>query len=227
VIHRLWRSGKRQDLVSPSRVRALAAEVIGADLPDFARVEDGRYVKQIDADIAHVLKLKELKGAQYSLAWGVSLAYVPDKASLPLRFHGTLERARLDLWQDSHLRAGEQAPPSELASGLHGEDILRSGLTSMWRSALPLAQTWWEAASTLDGILGVSEEQVRLERPGEAHHDPPPQLIRVLTMARLGHSADVESGLGALAGQLEADEIQAIVVAADRAARQRDGRRDE
>jgi hypothetical protein len=192
-----------------------------ADVPDFARLEQSFYGKQIDADLAHVLKLVAWKGAAYSLAWGVSIAYVPDRASLPLRFHRRLERARLDLWQDSHLPADPQAPPIELASGLHGERVLRSGLTEMWRSALPLARTWWEVASTLDGILGVSDKQVHRELPGGAHRHPSPQLIWVLTAARLGRSADVEGGLGALAEHLDADEFQAIVVAVDRAARRR------
>jgi hypothetical protein len=203
--------------MSGSRVRALADEIIRGDLPDFERLEDGFYAKRIDADITHVLKLLSWKGSQYSLAWGVSLAYVPDKVSLPLRFHRTLEGARLDLWQDSNSPADSKASPADLASGLHREGVARSGLAAMWRRALPLARTWWEDASTLDGILRIAEHQALAERPDEVHHHPPPQLVCGLTMARLGGSADIEDQLGVLADRLDPGEMQAFLVAADRA----------
>jgi hypothetical protein len=124
VIRRFCK-GANVALVDGPRVRALADEIIVGDLPDFERLDHGFYAKTIDADIAHVLKVRAWKGAQYSLA----------------------------------------AEPS-----------------------------------------------------AEVHHDPPPQLVRVLTMPRLGDSAGLEDDLDVLGGQLEPGEIQAILVAADRAA---------
>jgi hypothetical protein len=218
VIHRLWARRKGIDVVvDDARIRALADEVIRDDLPDFERLAGGFYAKAVDADIVHVMKLRPWKGARYSLDWGVSLAYVPDKVSLPLRFHRTLASARLDLWQESHSRADWHASPTGLASGLHGEAAARSALAAIWRWARPLARTWWQGASTLEGILALAEQQALAEQPGEAYRDPAPLLLCVLTMARLS-TADIEDKLGVLADRFDAGEIEAILVAADRAA---------
>lgn len=218
MIRRLWRSEQRYELVNPSRVRELADEVMGADLSGFTRLKDGRYAKKIDADITHLAELLPWKGAQYSLAWGVSLSYVPNKVSLPLRFHRTLNSARLDLWQDSHSRAEPRTSPSDLATGSRGEHVARSGLAAMWRWAFPLARTWWGSASTLDGILEIAVKQAVTEQPGEVRHYPSPLLIHVLTLARLGRSTEIDDPIAALTERVEPHELQAILIAADRVA---------
>jgi hypothetical protein len=66
--------------------------------------------------------------------------------------------------------------------------------------------------------LGIAEQQSLAEPSSAVNHDPPPQLVRVLTMARLGDSAGLEDDLDGLGDQLDPGEIQAILVAVDRAA---------
>jgi hypothetical protein len=75
------------DLVDPSRIQAIAHEIAGRGLSEFVSVGRGLYVRPLDAEISHILKLQSWKGGSYSFSWGLSLAYVPTRLVLPLRFH--------------------------------------------------------------------------------------------------------------------------------------------
>jgi hypothetical protein len=143
----------------------------------------------------------------------VSLSYVPNKNSFPLRFHRTLKTTQLDLWEDAE--TGDQ--PVALASGLHGEAATRSGLSRIWSASPPLARAWWEEASTLDGVLAFALTQAHTERVDTPRHYPYPRLVAVLTLARLGRAAEIDEQFRALPDWLRPSELDAIRAAIQRA----------
>jgi hypothetical protein len=196
------------DPISPSRVRGIAEELIGPDVADLSSLGGARFAAVESPDITRLLKLEAWKGAVYSFSWGVSLAYIPNKLSLPLRFHRTLKSARFDLWEDSRSVAERAEHKLEPASEFDGEDAARAALSQMWMWALPLAKTWWTQASDLDGVLTLALEQAtRQPLVLDALHDPPPQLIAAMTLARLGRLAEAESQLALTRTLLDRHEI--------------------
>jgi hypothetical protein len=201
--------------INPSRVQAIAHDVLSDDLHDFASSGRGVYVRPIDGDVAHVLKLQAWKGASYSFNWGVSLAYVPTKLALPLRFHRTVKSAKLDLWED-HFTDTQDFPSQAYATAFAGESAARSSLDQAWRWARPRARAWWEAATTLEGVLELAELQATKDMAGKAHHVPAPQVVQLLTLARLHRTSDVERHLESSEAPLDPAEREALLAAIDR-----------
>ena len=190
----------------------MTQEIVGCELPDFVCLGRGLYVRTREAEISHVLKLQPLKGATYSFSWGVSLAYVPTRLVLPLRFHRTVKSARLDLWED-HFTETQEFPRDAYVSGLSGEAVARTELERAWTWTRPLAQAWYEVATTLDGVAQLAERQA--EQDGS--HWPTPRLVHVLTLARLNRMSEITTHTAAMAEELDAAEFDAVLAAIDHA----------
>jgi hypothetical protein len=86
------------DLVHPTKV--YAAFDRHADLAQygFMQVRPGFYGCTVDKDITRIVKLQKLKGAKFTLWWGLSLAYMPHEWSRGVHWHSTLKSARPDLF---------------------------------------------------------------------------------------------------------------------------------
>jgi hypothetical protein len=213
-----WRRQQTSGLINNSQVHELVAEIVAPDIPHFALLSRSLYARPIDADITLVLKLDEWKGAAHSFSSGVSLSYVPDRLSMPLRFHRTLKSARRDLWIDHF---SEFFPEEAYVTRLRGEKVARSGIERAWNWARPRAVDWWASAATLDGVLNHADSQVEDERGVNrlsVTHSPGPWLIQVLTLARLGRLPDVHPLRDAAAKGLESAEREALEAAIARAA---------
>lgn len=57
------------------------------ELADFEEVRDGLFTRPLHPEIRAVLKLAALKGASYTLCWGVSLAFAPHLTSARTSLH--------------------------------------------------------------------------------------------------------------------------------------------
>jgi hypothetical protein len=185
------------------------------DLKSFTRVRDGFYARRADADIAQVLRCAAWKGGQYTLDWGVSLSYVPHKLDTKLAFHRTLKSARLDLWEDARSLAeregGDWRDP--YIDMIHGERRLHRQLARVWGWAQPRAVAWWARAADLEGVLAVARNEVE-RRPLVIDEIkwPRPQLVVVLTLARLGRVREAKELLPLLAGEVgERKSVEAAI----------------
>jgi hypothetical protein len=83
----------------------------------------------------------------------------------------------------------------------------------MW--AGPLAEVWWGAATTLEGVAQLAERQA--ERDRRPSHNPAPRLVHVLTLARLNRLPEIGTQKAALAEQLGPADFDAAMAAIDRA----------
>jgi hypothetical protein len=194
--------------VTPSRVAAEADEVLGAALPGFQAVKSGSYARSAGPDVTQVVQLKAWKGELYTIAWGVSLSFVPDRLALPLRFHRTLKSARLDLWDDSLALAERQgaARDDAIVSASGGEKAVQRGLQAVWRSVEPHARSSWMSTQSLEGVLAFADVIA-----ADAHSDiryPPAHVVAVLSCARIGREAEAMQRLSLL--DLEAEEQEAV-----------------
>jgi hypothetical protein len=86
-----------------------------------------------------------------------------------------------------------------------------------WAWTRPLAEAWWAAATTLDGVAQLAERQAQQDRGPRVHHDPAPRLVHLLTLARLNRLPEIEPHKTALAEQLDPAEFDAAVSAIARA----------
>jgi hypothetical protein len=196
------------EIVNPSRIHSITHEIVASDLPDFVSLGRGLYVRPLDGEISHVLKLLPWKGARYSFNWGVSLAYVPTRLVLPLRFHRTVKSARLDLWED-HFTEIQEFPPNAYVDSLRGEVVARTELERAWTWTRPLAEAWWQAAATLEGVAQLAERQAN----AGSLHAPAPRLVYLLTLARLNRLSEIDTGKAALAEELDPAQFEAALVA--------------
>lgn len=222
--------------VRGERVYALLDGVLsGKTDGSLQSVRKGTYVGDEVDGITPLLRLEPWKGATYSLSWGVSLAYVPNKLMMPLSFHRTPKSARFDLWEDGRSVAEREGGDSSnaLIATFCSEPEVREQLVGAWRWTRPRAHAWWQQASTLDGVLALARDQVT-RRPYvlDSLHSPPPELIVILTLARLGRVSEAEEELARIGSPFvgERDEIEEAIARAAAVltlarARARSGRR--
>lgn len=162
------------------------------ELADFEEVRDGLFTRPLHPEIRAVLKLAALKGASYTLCWGVSLAFVPHLTSAGTSLHRTAKSSRLDLWVDAHI-----ALDSGLSGGgPQGRVTYRSSddstvwwvpqdFAALWSACRELAYEWWDRVQTPSGVLKVAREQLG-DRWAMSVHYPSPLFVAAFTTARLG-----------------------------------------
>jgi hypothetical protein len=162
------------------------------ELEEFEEVRDGLFTRPLHPEIRAVLKVAALKGASYTLCWGVSLAFVPHLTSTGTSLHRTAKASRLDLWVDAHV-----ALDSDLSGGGPGGRVTYRSLgdgtvwwvpedfDGLWGPCRELAHAWWERVQTPSGVLEVAREQLE-DRWASSVHDPSPLYVAAFTTARLG-----------------------------------------
>lgn len=176
--------------VSASRVYEIAGEVLRPIDMGLTVLRPGHYVANAGPEIVHVLKLYATKGASYHVRWGVSLGYMPHKWNPVLRWHKTLKSARFDVWENAfeyldldekHWRERE----GFLVSRLNGEIFLREQMNEMWTRLVTVIREWFASTNTLSGVLWAIDRQIE-RMGGSSHHFPPPSLVRIFTLCRIG-----------------------------------------
>jgi hypothetical protein len=169
-------------------VRDLFAEIASRDLEGFERCAPGRWVAPLGEGDFRVLEMWAMKGSAYTLAWGVSLGYVPRLAAAGPRFHRTPKAARLDLHEVA--TEGDEADiPVCTATWRTRPDggwWLPDDIRALWASCAPAARSFWERASTPDQVLAVALEQHAAPSIG---HEPAPLLVAAFAAARADEPA--------------------------------------
>lgn len=157
-------------------VRELFAEIAAADLEAFERVRENRWVAPFrDEGDFRVLEIQALKGLRYTVAWGVSLSYVPHDTPSGPRFHRTAKAARIDLGQ---LGSWHGDPPCSVNWRTRMEDGAVRGywipteVAEMWRCSRPKAEMFWERTAAPAGVRATA-----LEQRGQIHLGPMPDDV--------------------------------------------------
>jgi hypothetical protein len=121
------------------------------ELNDFDEVRDGLFTRPLHPEIRAVLKVAALKGASYTLCWGVSLAFVPHVTSTGTSLHRTAKSSRLDLWVDAHIAfdddrsgAGRNGRVAHWAGGDGIVWWVPEDFEALWNTCREPAYAWWE-----------------------------------------------------------------------------------
>ena len=182
--------------VGAEKIYVIFDEVIRPEKLGFEAAKPGMLVRPVDRDIAHVLKLRPLKGAAYDICFGVSLSYVPYPYVPKLKWHRTMKSTNLDLFAAPQIEwgeKGEEANPYLISASL-GEKCFREELCRAWEKSSTQAQAWFEATRTLQGIAQKCAEQLSRKQDG-VRYLPGARLVRAFTLAKLGQRAESESEL--------------------------------
>jgi hypothetical protein len=172
-------------------------------LAGFHMARKGVLARQVSADLIHLINLTRFKGALYGFRWGVSLSYVPHRWENKLLWHRSIRSAALDLWDQladlpprvNFMRVRKN---SSIPSGLHGRELFEQNLRREWREIESTISQWLDSVSDLSGVLSMSAKQMERVWTGPSHF-PPPSLVHAFTLARMGHSAEAEAELKAIA----------------------------
>lgn len=173
-------------------------------LSGFQLIRKGMLARQVSEEIIHLINLAAYKGAIYGIQWGVSLNYVPHRWENELRWHRSIKSSVFDLSDEfNHMpdkrHLVESLPFDSFPSRSHGLEIFEKNLKREWEEVRPVLRAWLDQASSLQGVLSRAEEQMKRAWPGP-HHWPPPSLVHVFTLARLGRIQEASAELNAIVG---------------------------
>jgi hypothetical protein len=166
----------------------------------FSAIKTALYGRVVNDDIVHLVKLQALKGASYSICWGVSLSYLPHRWSTSLRWHRSFKTSRFDLFETPHdyfpaatadWREGEKY----VAHTQYGESYLRENLQVLWEQLGGEILDWFSATQSLAGVLEQARQQVERKRTGPQHH-PHPLMVYAFTLGRMGRAQEAKTSLG-------------------------------
>lgn len=127
-----------------------------------------------------MLWIQGYKGGVFEVEYGVSCSWVPHREGKTWRWHRTLKQARRDLWVN-HFTV--DAPSTPRISRLDGLDHVRGSAEVARKAVSPAARSWWESVGSATGVLTESHRQ---EGQEGVTHWPPPELVTVFTVAKLG-----------------------------------------
>ena len=186
--------------VPAARIYAIFEEIIDPATLGFTTAKPGLLARLIDGDIAHVIKLRALKGASYDVCFGVSLSYVPYPYVPQVKWHRTPKSANLDLfeepqvdwWRASNHKAEEVNP--YLVNISLGEKCFREELSRAWEGTSTQAMSWFDAARSLQGILQKCAVHLSRRQDG-VRHLPGPRLVHAFTLGKLGRPDEANSEL--------------------------------
>ena len=185
--------------VAASTVYRLFEEIGQPERLGFTTIRAGLYGKVINDDLTHLVKLQALKGASYSLWWGLSLPWIPHSWQTQLHWRRSFKAARLDLFETPYdyfpatmtdWREGE----SYIAHTLNGEVYLKETLRVMWAKLHQAVTRWFAGVESLKAVLGLADEQTQRRWAGALHY-PNPVMIYAFTLGRLGHTEAARTAL--------------------------------
>jgi hypothetical protein len=162
----------------------------------FSPIKRGLYGRAVSDEITHLMKLQALKGASYSVWWGVSLAYVPHEWRERLRWHRSFKSARFELFETPttyfpELESDWREKNKYIAAKGHGESYLRETMQTMWEQLHEHILAYFSATQSLAGVLQKAQEQIQRTVLWRYHY-PNPMLIVALTLGRMGRPEDAE-----------------------------------
>lgn len=161
-----------KDLVQPTK---LGFEIIRRGL--FGRV--------VNKDLLHLLKLQAIKGASYSVWWGVSLSYMPHEWGSRLRWHRSIKSSRFDLFEIPGNSPGNwYENESCLVDSCHGQAYFMETLDAMWDRLSLGIQDWFSSVRSLQNVAEKAHEQTK-RKWASAHHHPDPLLVYAFSLARM------------------------------------------
>jgi hypothetical protein len=133
-----------------------------------------------------------LRGASYTLCWGVSLAFVLHLTSTGTSLHRTAKSSHLDLWVDAHIALdsdlsgpGPEGRVTYRSSGDGSVLWLPEDFDALWSACRGLAYAWWERVHTPSEVLDVAREQLE-DGWAMSVHFPSPLYVAAFTTANLG-----------------------------------------
>jgi hypothetical protein len=178
----------------------------------FSSIKTALYGRAVNDDIVHLLRLLALKGASYSICWGVSLSYLPHRWSTGLRWHRSFQASRFDLFETPHdyfpaVMADWREGEKYIAHTQYGESYLQENLQVMWEQIGDEILGWFSATQSLAGVLEKAREQVERKRTGP-QHQPNPLMVYAFTLGRMGRAGEAKASLGAFfqLGRVSPDE---------------------
>ena len=178
------------ETVPAEQIYKIFERTLTPDCPGFVRTRKDLFVREVTAEIFHVIKIIRYKGAVYGFMWGASLAYMPHEWKNRLSWHRSGKSARLDLFE----QAGEDVrkssalsrnPQRFYANFMHGEKQFADELLSSWKLLKGMIFGWFDQVQDVRDVLSGCEAQMAREWSGPQHW-PPPELVHAFTLARLG-----------------------------------------
>jgi hypothetical protein len=176
----------------------------------FVTIRTGLYGRVVNDDLVHLMKLQALKGASYSVWWGVSLSYVPHEWRTGLRWHRSLRSSRFDLFEIPGASAADwRETEKDIAHTQYGKTYFAETLHTMWARLRPQVTAWLSSVQSIAGVLSKAHEQAERKWTGPLHH-PNPLLVYALTLGRMGRMEEAMAALSRyLSLGLESPEAQA------------------
>lgn len=177
--------------LAPETMQAIFNGHVRLDERGFTEVRRGFFAREANADVIDVLSHGRAKTKTH-IRWGVSLAFVPHDWRYRGRFHRTLKSAREDLFDQDWGGPG--------ITYVYGVPRFTRDLELAWEYAAPRAARFWDASSSLAGVLSLAEEQI--SRPAgeygftiDGFFVPGPRFVRAFTLARMGRVDDARDAL--------------------------------
>jgi hypothetical protein len=196
--------------VLASTVYQAFEELIQPDQLGFVTIKTGLYGRVVNDDIVHLMTLQALKGAGYSVWWGLSLSYIPHAWQAGLRWHRSLKSSRFDVFETPATRREDWRDAEEvIADTLYGKTHFMMTLNRMWKRVRPEAMAWLSSVQSLADVLSKTHEQAERKWTGGLHH-PNPLLVYALTLGRMGKQDEAAPALNSYFNLgLETPETQA------------------
>jgi hypothetical protein len=172
------------------RVTALARD-------GFEPIKPGVYARSVQDGIVQLAQLMSFKDGTYSLAWGVSLPWMPHGFVPKPKWHRTLKSARLDLyeWPVTLVPAPGESPNEWHVSLSHGPEYMALTFDAMWRRLGPRMNAFFERVSGSEAVLATAQSQCADKDKVFTCHSPDPRLVLAFTAAHLADPATAEQAL--------------------------------
>lgn len=186
---RVKKYGGWQEVAIPT-IHSVFEEILKPSQLGFALAKRGWWARPVNDGILQVIRLDALKGRSYGLSYGLCLSYVPYPYAPRLRWHRTTKSIMLHLREQPQVHLQDPVRPKSEAElcvvdTTLGERCLREELKQGWTFCSEKIHRWFEATSTLTGILERCREH--LDRPrNEVQYVPGVRLVRAFTYAKLG-----------------------------------------
>jgi hypothetical protein len=203
--------------VAAATVYASFGEIVANAEPMFALLKNGLLARQSSDEVVQMIQLSAGKGGSYGFRWGVSLGFIPHEWSPRPRFHRTLKSARLDLFEEpfNFLIADHCSGEGwdYLVDGMHGESCMRRDMLAAWSKLQPVIDSFFNALSSLDGVLRKANEHATKSWQSFRHH-PDPKVVQAFTLARLGRLPEAEGLLSSFVAEDKGFECPQDLLAA-------------
>ena len=158
-------------------------------------IRTGLYGRVVNEDMVHLMKLQALKGASYSVWWGVSLSYVPHEWRSGLRWHRSFKSSRFDVFEIPGTSVADwREIERDMAHTLYGKAYFMETLHTMWKRLGQSVQDWFSSVQSIRDVLSKAREQADRKWTG-AHHHPDPLMVYAFTLGRMGRLEEALSAL--------------------------------